>query len=306
MSQPVAERESEYADVLDLFRHLATLDADTVAFQRQRDAIVARCLPLADHIARRFANRGEPLEDLVQVARVGLMQAVKRFDVETGSDFLSFAVPTMMGEVRRYFRDHSWSLKVPRRLKDLTVQLNRGRSELSQTLGRAPTATELANHLGMDRQEIVDGLVAASAYGTQSTDVPVRADDGQRPLSERLGSVDPNMENVLNVETVRPLLAALPERERTVLVLRFFENMTQSQIAEQIGVSQMHVSRILSKAIAGIRKRMEDAEAASPTLPISPRRAQMASRDIPGPGAGTVEKAKATRHSKSRRTGAVA
>ncbi len=306
MSQPAAERESEYADVLEMFRHLATLDADSAAFQRQRDAIVARCLPLADNIGRRFANRGEPLEDLVQVARVGLVQAVKRFDVENGSDFLSFAVPTMMGEVRRYFRDHSWSLKVPRRLKDLTVQLNRGRSELSQTLGRAPTATELAEHLAMDRQEIVDGLIASSAYATQSTDVPVRADDGQRALSERLGTVDVNIERVLDVETVRPLLAALPERERTVLVLRFFENMTQSQIAEQIGVSQMHVSRILTKAIAGIRQRMEDAEAASPTLPISHRRAQMASRDLPRPHSGTTEKAQSPRPDKKNGSGAVA
>ena len=306
MSQPAAERESEYADVLEMFRHLATLDADSAAFQRQRDAIVARCLPLADNIGRRFANRGEPLEDLVQVARVGLVQAVKRFDVENGSDFLSFAVPTMMGEVRRYFRDHSWSLKVPRRLKDLTVQLNRGRSELSQTLGRAPTATELAEHLAMDRQEIVDGLIASSAYATQSTDVPVRADDGQRALSERLGTVDVNIERVLDVETVRPLLAALPERERTVLVLRFFENMTQSQIAEQIGVSQMHVSRILTKAIAGIRQRMEDAEAASPTLPISHRRAQMASRDLPRPHSGTTEKAQSPQPDKKDGSGAVA
>jgi RNA polymerase sigma-B factor len=302
MSQPAAERESEYADVLDMFRLLATLDPETAAFQRQRDVIIARCLPLADHIARRFANRGEPLEDLVQVARVGLVQAVKRFDVENGSDFLSFAVPTMMGEVRRYFRDHSWSLKVPRRLKDLTVQLNRGRSELSQTLGRAPTATELAEHLGMDRQEIVDGLVAASAYGTQSTDVPVRADDGQRPLAERLGSLDVNIDRVLDVETVRPLLEALPERDRTVLVLRFFENMTQSQIAEQIGVSQMHVSRILTRAIAGIRQRMEDAEAASPTLPISRRRAVMASRDLQD----TTAKAQAPRRSNKSGSGAVA
>ncbi|BBY67203.1 RNA polymerase sigma factor SigF [Mycolicibacterium helvum] len=305
MSEPAAERESEYADVLAMFRLLATLDPDSAAFQRQRDAIIARCLPLADHIARRFANRGEPLEDLVQVARVGLVQAVKRFDVEAGSDFLSFAIPTMMGEVRRYFRDHSWSLKVPRRLKDLTVQLNRGRSELSQTLGRAPTATELAAHLGMDRQEIVDGLVAASAYATQSTDVPVRAEDGQQALSERLGTVDVNIERVLDVETVRPLLAALPERERTVLVLRFFESMTQSQIADQIGVSQMHVSRILTRAIAGIRQRVQDAEAVSPTLPISHRRAVMASRDLPRPNA-TAEKARRPGEPTASEPGAVA
>jgi RNA polymerase sigma-B factor len=158
----------------------------------------------------------------------------------------------------------------------------------------------------MDRQEIVDGLIAASAYATQSTDVPVRSDDGQRSLSERLGTVDVNIDRVLDVETVRPLLAALPDRERTVLVLRFFENMTQSQIAEQIGVSQMHVSRILTRAIAGIRQRMEDAEAASRTLPISHRRAAMVSRDLPRQHSDAAGKTRGSGQSTARCADAVA
>ena len=139
----------------DMFRHLKSLDEGSVAFRRQREAIVERPLPIADHIARRFRNRGEPLDDLVQAARVGLVNAVNRFDVETGSEFLSFAVPTMMGEVRRHFRDHGWAVKVPRRLKDLQRQLVQARGELSQRLGRAPTASEIADHLGIDRELVV-------------------------------------------------------------------------------------------------------------------------------------------------------
>jgi RNA polymerase sigma-B factor len=145
----------EYAEVTDMFQHLATLDERSVEYRRQREAIIERCLPLADHIARRFKNRGEPFEDLVQVARVGLLNAVKRFDADNGADFLAFAVPTMMGEVRRHFRDHGWSVKVPRRLKELNSQLKTSREALSHQLGRAPTASEIALDLGIDREEVV-------------------------------------------------------------------------------------------------------------------------------------------------------
>lgn len=152
---------SEYADVVDMFRTLQGLEEGSAKFVRQRDSIVERCLPLADHIARRFDGRGEPRDDLVQVARVGLVNAVIRFNVDAGSDFVSFAVPTIMGEVRRHFRDNSWSVKVPRRLKELHLRLGAATAELSQKLGRAPTPSELAAELEMDRDEIVEGLVAA-------------------------------------------------------------------------------------------------------------------------------------------------
>ena len=141
-------------------RHLTTLDEQSIEYRRQREVIIERCLPLADNIARRFSNRGEPLEDLVQVARVGLVQAVDRFDAENGADFLAFAVPTVMGEVRRYFRDHGWSVKVPRRMKELGPQLNRAREELSQRFERAPTASEVASHLGIDLDEVVQAQIA--------------------------------------------------------------------------------------------------------------------------------------------------
>jgi RNA polymerase sigma-B factor len=258
----VAETKSEYADVLDMFRRLTTLDEESIEYRRQRDMIVERCLPLADHIARRFNNRGEPLEDLLQVARVGLINAVNRFDAEKGAGFVGFAVPTIMGEVRRYFRDHGWSVQVPRRFKELSSQLNRAREQLSQQLGRAPTAAEIASHLGLDRDLVVQAQVASSAYSTWSTDAPAVAggDGGGRSISDSFGSFDANLEKVLDIETVRPLLEALPEREQTVLRLRFFENMTQTQIAERLGISQMHVSRLLARSLTELRQAVRTPE----------------------------------------------
>jgi RNA polymerase sigma-B factor len=246
-----------------MFRLLATLSPDSADFRRQRDAIIRHCLPLADNIARRFKNRGEAHEDLLQVARVGLVKAVSRYDVETGSQFLGFAIPTIMGEVRRHFRDHGWAVKVPRGVKGLSLRINAGRTELSHLLSRAPTATELANHLGVDREQVVEGLIAGCAYSTYSLDAPVGAGDDPMALHETMGGLDANFERVLQIETVRPLIAALPERERTVLMLRFFHNMTQSQIAQRIGVSQMHVSRILTVALATVREQAQPVEAAA-------------------------------------------
>lgn len=240
-----------------MFRELGGLAEDSPAYERQRERIVERCLPLADHIARRFDGRGEPREDLVQVARVGLVNAVNRFDVETGSDFVSFAVPTIMGEVRRHFRDNSWSVKVPRRLKELHLRLGAATAELSQRLGRAPTASELAAELDMDREEVIEGLVAGSSYNTLSIDSGGGGDEDAPAIVDTLGDVDDGLDQIENRETLRPLLAQLPERERTVLLLRFFESMTQTQIAERVGVSQMHVSRLLAKSLARLRDQLQ-------------------------------------------------
>ncbi|AKS35431.1 RNA polymerase sigma factor SigF [Mycolicibacterium goodii] len=248
---------SEYADVLDMFRELAAAAEGSPGYVRQREKIVERCLPLADHIARRFDGRGEPREDLVQVARVGLVNAVNRFDVEAGSDFVSFAVPTIMGEVRRHFRDNSWSVKVPRRLKELHLRLGAATAELSQRLGRAPTASELAQELDMDREEVVEGLIAGSSYNTLSIDSGGGGDEEAPAIVDTLGDLDMGLDQIDNRESLRPLLASLPERERTVLVLRFFESMTQTQIAERVGISQMHVSRLLAKSLARLRDQLQ-------------------------------------------------
>ena len=193
----------------------------------------------------------------MQVARVGLVNAVIRFDVDAGSDFVSFAVPTIMGEVRRHFRDNSWSVKVPRRLKELHLRLGTATAELSQRLGRAPTASELAEELEMDRDEVVEGLVAGSSYNTLSIDSGSGGDDEAPAIADTLGDVDLALDQIENREALRPLLESLSERERTVLVLRFFENMTQTQIAERVGVSQMHVSRLLARALARLRDQLQ-------------------------------------------------
>lgn len=248
---------ADYSDVTELFRRLHALDPQSSDFRRQREAIIKRCLPLANNVARRFRGRGEAHEDLVQVARLGLVNAVNRFDVSTGSAFLSFAVPTIMGEVRRHFRDHGWAVRVPRRIKDLSMQLTAARAELSQQLNRAPTASELAEHVGVSREEVVEALIAANAYSTRSTDEPTGRGDEDDSFASTLGEIDTNLDKVLDSETLRPLLAALPDRERTIVLLRFFENMTQTQIAERLGISQMHVSRLLASTLTTLRHQTE-------------------------------------------------
>ncbi|HET7741974.1 MAG TPA: SigB/SigF/SigG family RNA polymerase sigma factor [Mycobacterium sp.] len=251
------ERIDEFADVADLFVALRETPVGTVAHARAREAIVARCLGLADRVARHFDRRGEDLEDLIQVARVGLVNAVNRFDPDKGSSFIAFAIPTMMGEVRRHFRDHGWSMHVPRRLKDRHVAVSRATTDLIQTLGRAPTPSELAEYLDVDREDVVESIVASEAYRTHSIDAPVVSGDGSaRHIADTIGTIDAAFADVTDRESVRPLLAALPEREREVLYLRFFASLTQSQIAERIGVSQMHVSRILERTLRELRVQL--------------------------------------------------
>ena len=251
--------DDSYDDVVDMFVVLRQLPAESHEYQRQRERIVTRCLALADHVASHFARRGENLEDLTQVARLGLMNAVNRFDPSKGPSFIGFAVPTMMGEVRRYFRDYSWGMRVPRRLRELHVQISRATSDLAQQLGRAPTAGELAQLLEVPREEIVECLVAGDAYRLESLDASLSPDSSGKPrvVADTVGGVDPQIEHITNREAVRALVSALPERERQVLHMRFFEAMTQSQIAERIGVSQMQVSRILAHTLSSLRDQLE-------------------------------------------------
>lgn len=247
----------DYADVPAMFIALQDLRGHSAQAARQRELIISRCLGMADRIARRYGGRGEDIEDLVQVARLGLVKAVDRFDPARGSNFAAFAVPTMMGEVRRHFRDTGWSMHVPRRLKDRHQHITRATTELMKSLGRAPTAGQLAEHLDISREDVVDSLLAADAYRVHSIDTPVSSgDEAPRLVSDTVGDVDPAFDLITDRETVGPLLAALPERQRTVLYLRFFDSMTQSQIAERIGVSQMQVSRILEKTLRELRDQL--------------------------------------------------
>jgi RNA polymerase sigma-B factor len=254
-----SKSDDSYDDVVDMFVALAAMPAESHEYRRQRECIVNRCLPLADHVARHFGRRGEGLDDLIQVARLGLMNAVNRFDPAKGPSFIGFAIPTMMGEVRRYFRDYSWSMRVPRRLRELHVQIGRATADLSQRLGRAPTASELSVELGVSREEIVECLVAGDAYNLDSLDAPRGSDDsgGARSVADSVGGIDPHIDHITDREAVRTLVRGLPQREREVLHMRFFESMTQSQIAERIGVSQMQVSRILASTLQSLRDHLD-------------------------------------------------
>ncbi|MGQ0777634.1 MAG: SigB/SigF/SigG family RNA polymerase sigma factor [Pseudonocardiales bacterium] len=255
-AKTTAANDTEYAYLTPRFVEFAALSPQHPRRAELRDQLVRGHLPVAQHIARRFAHRGEPLDDLEQVATVGLINAVDRFEPDRGVDFLSYAVPTITGEVRRHFRDHGWAMRVPRRLKDLHVTLGAATLELSQRYGRAPTVTELAHHLDLPREQIVDGLEAANAYRGKSLDCLLVDEEGSSTLAELIGTADSELERVEYREALKPLLAELPQRERTILLLRFFGNMTQTQIAEQIGISQMHVSRLLTHTLATLRARL--------------------------------------------------
>lgn len=247
--------ETDYGDVIGLFKRAAETSPDDGG--ALRDEIVTRCLPLAEHIARRFCGRGEPYDDLLQVARLGLVNAVDRFDVDRGSDFVSFAVPTIMGEVRRHFRDTGWAMRVPRRLKELHLRISKAVGTLSQRLGRAPTAGEIAAEIRVGIDEVSEGLIAGSAYQTVSIDGTVRGPPGhETPLVDTLGCEDAALETVEDFTAVGPALARLPERERTILALRFYGSMTQTQIADRMGISQMHVSRILARTLNHLREEL--------------------------------------------------
>jgi RNA polymerase sigma-B factor len=223
--------------------------------QRARDALVEQHLPLVEHLARRFRNRGEPYDDLVQVATIGLIKSVDRFDLERGVEFSTYATPTIVGEIKRHFRDKGWAVRVPRRLQELRLSLASATSELSQKQGRAPTVSELAAHLKISDEEVLEGLESANAYSTLSLDAgDSGSGDEPMPVAETLGTEDEGLEGVEYRESLKPMLERLPPREKKILMLRFFKNMTQSEIAAEIGISQMHVSRLLARTLAQLRE----------------------------------------------------
>jgi len=222
-----------------------------------RDRALVELMPLVRALAMRYSGRGEPLEDLVQVGAVGLIKAVDRFDVDRGVEFSSYAVPTIVGEIRRHFRDKAWAMHVPRRLKELSVRLSRVLDELTTELGRSPTIAELAQATGADEEEVIDALDSAHAYSTRSLHAPFD-EGGDETLADKLGTEEAGYEEVDDGSLVASGLDALDERERRIVELRFFEEMTQSQIAAEIGVSQMHVSRLLRHALTVMRGRIEE------------------------------------------------
>jgi RNA polymerase sigma-B factor len=251
---PVSENRSRAERTAPLFAELATLEKGDPRRERVREILVEEHLPLVRHFARRFSNRGEPFDDLLQVGTLGLIAAIDRFDPTRGVEFLSFAVPTITGEIKRHFRDQGWSVRVPRRLQELHLSLNAAVSELSQKNGHAPTPSELAEHLGIPRAEVLEGLAVANAYRSSSLDERLSGEEDSPTLAATLGEEDAALEGVEYRESLQPLLATIPARERRILILRFFGNMTQSQIAADIGISQMHVSRLLSQTLAKLRE----------------------------------------------------
>lgn len=220
-----------------------------------RERIVEEHLSLAQHLARRFAHRGESLDDLVQVASLALVKAVDRFDPDHGVEFSTFAVPTIMGELKRHFRDSGWAMRVPRRLQELHVELGSLTGALSQELGRSPTVGELADAAGVSDDEVLEAMEAGSTYRSRSLDAPGPSDEsGGSTLAARLGAPDEELVNSERRAVLEPLLDTLPERERTIIRLRFVDGLTQSEIGRRVGISQMHVSRLLSRSLDELRE----------------------------------------------------
>ncbi|GGR49809.1 RNA polymerase sigma factor [Streptomyces aurantiogriseus] len=238
-----------------LFVELRTLSEGSPEYAELRNQLVRMHLPLVEHLARRFRNRGEPLDDLTQVATIGLIKSVDRFDPDRGVEFSTYATPTVVGEIKRHFRDKGWAVRVPRRLQELRLALTTATAELSQLHGRSPTVHELAEKLAISEEEVLEGLESANAYSTLSLDVP-DTDDESPAVADTLGAEDEALEGVEYRESLKPLLEDLPPREKRILLLRFFGNMTQSQIAQEVGISQMHVSRLLARTLAQLREKL--------------------------------------------------
>ncbi len=245
----------------ELFRQLRchhSAGGATPARATARDSLVHLHLPLVQHCASRFRNRGEPHEDLVQVGTIGLLKSIDRFDPERGVEFSTYATPTIIGEIKRYFRDKGWAIRVPRRLQELRMQIGSASAELTQALGHSPTPRELAEAIGHSVEEIIEALESGNAYSTVSLDGSGDVDDESASLLDSLGAEDIHLEHVDIRESIRPMLDQLGPREKQILLLRFFKNMTQSEIAAEIGISQMHVSRLLTRTLAGLRQALTE------------------------------------------------
>ncbi|MGE6727501.1 RNA polymerase sigma factor SigF [Streptomyces niveus] len=236
------------------FVRLAELEEGTHEHQYVRNTLIELNLALVRYAATRFRNRSDQMEDIVQVGTIGLIKAIDRFELSREVEFATFAVPYIVGEIKRFFRDTSWAVHVPRRLQELRIDLAKATDELSQRLDRAPTTAELAEYLDLDENEIIEGVVASNGYTAGSIDMP--SDDtaeSSSPLSDRLGAPDAQLEAAENVQALKPLIDELDDREKWILQMRFGAEMTQSEIGQELGVSQMHVSRLLSRITGRLR-----------------------------------------------------
>lgn len=241
---------------VSLFSRLATLEEGTPEYAYVRNTLVELNLSLVKFAATRFANRKQSMEDILQVGTIGLIKAINRFDVEREVEFTSFALPTIHGEIKRFFRDSGWAVRVPRRLQELRIDIARASDVLQQRLGRAPTSAELAAHLGVDEGTVREGRQAANGYSARSLDAAFEEDMTPSPAQRCLAEEDRAFDTLECVVALKPLIAALPERDRVILSLRFVEELTQKEIGQQLGISQMHVSRLLARALKVLREAL--------------------------------------------------
>ena len=239
----------------ELTKAMARMPVDDPRRPALRDRVIEAWLPLARHLAARYNGRGEPADDLMQTAVVGLIKAVDRYDADRGVEFTGFAIPTILGEVKRHFRDRTWSVRVPRRTQELRMAITDANNTLVHTLGRSATVADIAAHLKVTEEEVLEGLEGARAYSATSLSTPVAADESMS-LGDTLGEDDHEYELTELRMVLGVAMAHLDEREQTILSLRFYGNMTQSDIAARIGVSQMHVSRLISRALAKLHTEL--------------------------------------------------
>jgi RNA polymerase sigma-B factor len=237
-----------------LFARLAELEEGGPEYSYVRNTLVELNLALVKFAASRFRTRSEPMEDIIQVGTIGLIKAIDRFELSREVEFPTFAMPTIVGEIKRFFRDTSWSVRVPRRLQELRLDLAKAGDELAQQLDRTPTVRELAERLDLPEHEVIEGMSASNAYTASSLDAQPAEDDPEGALADRIGYEDHDLEGVEYVESLKPLIAQLPPRDRAILSLRFVGNLTQSEIGEELGISQMHVSRLLSRTLSRLRR----------------------------------------------------
>ncbi|ARZ66955.1 hypothetical protein SMD11_1294 [Streptomyces albireticuli] len=257
-ARPARRRHSHHdaPDTAPDFARIAALP-DGPARDALRQRVVRAWMPMAERLALQFRNRGETVEDLRQVAMLGLVKAVHRYDPGRGTAFESFAVPTVVGEIKRHFRDHMWDVHVPRRVQELRNRVRTAHQELTRTAdGRGPGVEELAAHTGMSEDEVRAGLEALGSFSTLSLDSALPGTDDGYALGDTLGAAEPGFQLVVDRESLKPELRALPPREREILYLRFFCDMTQSRIAERLGISQMHVSRLISRTCDRLHDRV--------------------------------------------------
>jgi RNA polymerase sigma-B factor len=240
----------------DLLESMAALPLQHPSRPAMRERAIEAWLPLAHHLAHRYSGRGEPTDDLVQTAAIGLIKAVDKFDPSRGVDFAGYAIPTIIGELKRHFRDRTWDIRVPRRLQELRLSISEANSALLQNLGRSPTVADIATHLNLTEEEVLEGLEGARAYNAVSLSTPTGDGERATELGDMIGAEDGEYELAELRVALGPALATLDEREQRILTLRFYGNLTQSQIAEQIGVSQMHVSRLLARALTKLRGQL--------------------------------------------------